>query len=243
MSSLYSPALNLLMEICMVSAGIGGAIGILLISYFHADSKYSNLIIYGLFLLLYFQIEFSFTYLFNPTRVTSKSFLIYGNRGNLQFWAMQTFAVWEYLVHRSSIISFVTNCFLDNQVIPRIGIAMIVSGLIIRAWAIQTCGSSFSHLIETENRRKDHVLVTSGIYSILRHPSYFGFWCFAIGAQLLCINWLNLIANIVILAHFFTVRIEFEEYFLIHKLFHEEYVEYKKKVGVWIPFVRIKDNI
>jgi protein-S-isoprenylcysteine O-methyltransferase len=36
-----------------------------------------------------------------------------------------------------------------------------------------SCGSNFSHTI-MEEKDEEHKLVTNGIYSILRHPSYFG---------------------------------------------------------------------
>ena len=44
----------------------------------------------------------------------------------------------------------------------------------------------FSHVIE-DKKRSSHDLVTSGIYSIVRHPSYAGFYWFAVFCCEICI--------------------------------------------------------
>ncbi|KAK6458316.1 Isoprenylcysteine carboxyl methyltransferase family-domain-containing protein [Scheffersomyces xylosifermentans] len=239
----YNARENSLLEIVGVSSGIGILSGFLACFLICGAGKFTSLVFYGLFLQVHFLNEFGMTYLYNQKKVHSKSFLIYGNKGNFEFWVMQFLTVWEYLIHRSSVIPFNTNYLVGSQALPVIGGIMVVTGLAVRALAMKTCAESFSHLIETESKQENHKLVTNGIYSIMRHPSYFGFWCFAIGVQVLCVNWINFIANLFILRRFFTVRIEFEEYFLIHKLFGQEYRDYKKKVGIWIPFVNIRDNI
>jgi len=69
----------------------------------------------------------------------------------------------------------------------------------------------------------------------LRHPSYFGFFWWAIGAQTLCINPISLIAYYYVLCKFFKSRIEGEEYYLI-KFFGKEYEDYIKETGIKIPY-------
>jgi protein-S-isoprenylcysteine O-methyltransferase len=59
--------------------------------------------------------------------------------------------------------------------------------------------------------------------------------------QLFLHNWLNLVLNTIVLSKFFTIRIRFEEWHLVNKIFGNQYVEYRQKVGIWIPFVSIKD--
>ena len=48
-------------------------------------------------------------------------------------------------------------------------------------------GKAFTHLIKTE-RRPGHELVTTGVYRVLRHPGYFGWFVWACGTQILLCN-------------------------------------------------------
>ena len=45
-----------------------------------------------------------------------------------------------------------------------------------------TASSNFSHKIE-DRKRSSHTLVTTGIYAVLRHPAYFGFFWYSVGTQ------------------------------------------------------------
>lgn len=45
-----------------------------------------------------------------------------------------------------------------------------------------TAGTSFTHLISYDKRR-DHRLVTRGVYSLFRHPSYVGWFWWSVGTQ------------------------------------------------------------
>ena len=68
-----------------------------------------------------------------------------------------------------------------------------------------------------------------------RHPSYFGFFIWSVGIEIMCINPICTIAFTVILFNFFKDRIETEEKILI-RFFGMEYIKYKKNVGTLIPF-------
>jgi len=73
----------------------------------------------------------------------------------------------------------------------------------------------------------------------LRHPSYFGFFWWAIGAQILCFNPISLIGYYFILCKFFQTRIQTEEYYL-NKFFGEDYEDYIENTGIYIPFYQNK---
>ena len=45
-----------------------------------------------------------------------------------------------------------------------------------------------AHAQVAEKKKEDHVLVTSGIYSLVRHPGYFGWFWWSVGTQILMFN-------------------------------------------------------
>lgn len=56
-------------------------------------------------------------------------------------------------------------------------------------------------------KRDNHVLVTSGIYRIMRHPSYFGFFYWALGTQMILGNPFSFMAYALVLWKFFSQRV------------------------------------
>lgn len=61
-----------------------------------------------------------------------------------------------------------------------LGLAMIVVGHIFRIGAEFTAGSNFNHKIQFY-KDDNHKLVTTGLYSLSRHPSYLGWFLWAVG--------------------------------------------------------------
>lgn len=120
-------------------------------------------------------------------------------------------------------------------VIVAIGILLVIVGQVVRSAAMVHAGASFNHQVQTR-KAESHRLVTSGIYGVLRHPSYFGFFYWGIGTQLVLGNVVCLAAYAAILWMFFNDRIRTEESRLI-EFFEEDYIAYRKRVGTWIPFI------
>lgn len=116
-----------------------------------------------------------------------------------------------------------------------VGIMLVVVGQVVRSVAMVQAGPSFNHIVQ-QKPKEDHMLVTTGIYGSLRHPSYFGFFWWSLGTQLAMGNVLCLVGYAAVLWRFFSSRIQHEEVFLV-KFFGGEYVDYRKKVGTKIPFV------
>lgn len=144
-------------------------------------------------------------------------------------------------VHLASIIEHIlTTRYWANHG-SLVGVPIAIAGITIRVAAIATCGNSFSHYIEARSRLAsgngpDH-LVTHGIYSWCRHPSYVGFLVYVVGMQAILGNIVLSLTSVILLARFFAQRMDVEEWILVHELYGEAYVEYQKRVRRMIPGV------
>jgi protein-S-isoprenylcysteine O-methyltransferase len=118
-----------------------------------------------------------------------------------------------------------------------LGLVLIIVGHIFRIGAEFTAKRNFSHVIATR-KKQHHMLVTDGMYSISRHPSYFGFFWWSIGTQILCANPICFIGFSFALWTFFNDRIGYEEFTLIG-FFGPQYLNYKYNTPVLIPCIFI----
>ena len=117
-----------------------------------------------------------------------------------------------------------------------LGLVLVAGGQFVRSTAMVQAGPSFNHIVQ-HRKRDSHSLVTTGIYGALRHPSYFGFFWWGLGTQLVLGNSLCLVGYAAVLWKFFSSRIKHEEAHLI-RFFGDDYVDYKKKVPTMIPFIQ-----
>ena len=60
---------------------------------------------------------------------------------------------------------------IDGETIRWIGVALYTIGGVLRLWPVFVLGHRFSGLVAIQ---PGHTLVTGGIYSVIRHPSYLG---------------------------------------------------------------------
>jgi len=116
-----------------------------------------------------------------------------------------------------------------------VGFALMVMGQGVRTTAMAQAGANFSHQLQ-HKKKEGHVLVTGGIYRLLRHPSYFGFFWWGLGSQVVLGNRLCLVGYAAALWRFFMLRIAREENLLIG-FFGMDYVRYKEKTRVGIPLI------
>ncbi|RKP08635.1 Isoprenylcysteine carboxyl methyltransferase family-domain-containing protein, partial [Thamnocephalis sphaerospora] len=127
-------------------------------------------------------------------------------------------------------------CCADRMDAPlSIGFLLVIGGQLARTLAMATAGRSFNHFVQ-DRREAGQQLVTQGIYAWMRHPSYFGFYFWALGTQLMLANPFSFMAFIVVLHRFFSERIVYEERALI-RIFGRSYVDYKQLVGIMMPFI------
>ena len=114
-----------------------------------------------------------------------------------------------------------------------IGAAVIVLGIIFRAWSVKTLCRFFTPTVQI---KQDHVLVTSGPYSVVRHPSYLGAYLSITGGAILLESIVGFITACIAMFTAYYVRISIEERELQNH-FGEKYKYYKKTTKRIIPFI------
>ncbi|THD63726.1 MAG: isoprenylcysteine carboxylmethyltransferase family protein [Bradyrhizobium sp.] len=67
---------------------------------------------------------------------------------------------------------------LDGDTVRWFGVALFVAGGVLRYWPVFVLGRRFSGFVAVQ---PGHTLETSGIYGVIRHPSYLGFVINALG--------------------------------------------------------------
>jgi protein-S-isoprenylcysteine O-methyltransferase Ste14 len=114
-----------------------------------------------------------------------------------------------------------------------LGAVLLVCGIAVRVWAIQTLGKHFTATVTLTN---DHQLVRTGPYRWVRHPSYLGAFMAIVGAPIfLNAGWATLIA-VVSMTIAYYLRIGVEEQ-MLSSYFGEQYLDYKKHTKRIIPFI------
>ena len=185
-------------------------------------------------LSLFHFLEFWTTAAYNTRSAQISSFLLSSN--GVAYQGAHTFALCELLITH---YFFPTRRWLPSATLHTIllslGLFLILSGQIIRSIAMKDAGTNFNHIVQS-TKRSTHTLITSGIYAYFRHPSYFGFFWWAIGTQLVLGNILGFAIYWAVLWRFFSARIEGEEKLLV-SFFGEEYVRYREKTRVGIPLI------
>lgn len=111
------------------------------------------------------------------------------------------------------------------------GLALMLSGLVVRTWAVVVLGKYFTWHIST---RKDQTIITSGPYAYIRHPGYFGAFLTYIGTAVFLHSWFSLVPSALILWFAFSRRIQHEENEL-KKDVGETYVIYCEKSKRFFP--------
>jgi len=112
------------------------------------------------------------------------------------------------------------------------GLVLMLAGMALRWYSIRVLGASFTCEVST---RPGQVVVESGPYRWVRHPSYTGGLLTLLGVLVCCVNWASLAALILAVAGY-AYRIGIEEKALETHL-GAAYVDYMRKTRRLIPFV------
>lgn len=195
---------------------------------------YWQLPLYITSLSIFHFLEYYITARYNRPKVRATSFLL---RNGTTYIAAHALALTEavleyYLVPTTSSLYIWTR---GTTLTALAGLVILGGGQFLRSAAMIHAATNFSHVIARTHQSK-HTLVRSGVYSFSRHPSYSGFFFWALGTQVLLANPLSLMFFAVVLWRFFRERIEDEEQYLL-VFFGREYAEYKLSTPTRIPFI------
>ncbi len=111
-----------------------------------------------------------------------------------------------------------------------LGFGLSLYAFVILAWVPRVLGR---FLIPQAAVFPDHVLVTSGPFRFLRHPSFSGALALWLGAALGTLNWLLFVLWLPLVAAK-TIQAHAEEE-ILHTKFGSVYEEYVQKTGRFIP--------
>jgi protein-S-isoprenylcysteine O-methyltransferase Ste14 len=114
-----------------------------------------------------------------------------------------------------------------------IGIAVMLSGLAFRWYAIKSLGRFFTRTVAT---RAGQYVVDSGPYRLIRHPSYTGGLMMFLGAGVAMTNWAALLAIMAGAALGYGYRVHVEERALCADL-GQPYRDYMLRTKRFIPHV------
>jgi protein-S-isoprenylcysteine O-methyltransferase Ste14 len=125
------------------------------------------------------------------------------------------------------------NIAFNHQTLSLIALALLVAGLFVRLIAIITLGRAFSANVAI---RDAQTMQRSGLYNVVRHPSYLGMELIFVAAGLHSHNWLSMAIICVLPTLAVLHRIRVEEAALLGA-FGPEYSEYMKTTKRLIPGV------
>jgi protein-S-isoprenylcysteine O-methyltransferase Ste14 len=114
-----------------------------------------------------------------------------------------------------------------------VGLAVMWCGLVVRAWAVITLGRAFRTTVEVDT---DQLVITSGPYGYVRHPSYTGLLLIIAGTGLAVGNWLGVAACVLLPLPALVLRIRVEEGELVRVL-GEPYRRYQARTKRLVPAV------
>lgn len=207
-------------------------------SIFLAPPFHFYLVAWTIFHLL----EFLVTAYWNATHLqadcTCPTYAAFLLQNGIEYMAAHLFGVLEFLLEAAIVPSW-----KQIRGLQMLGVVLIGIGQLLRSLAMVHASTNFSHTVANV-KRSDHVLVTHGVYRFARHPSYAGFFYWAVGTQLLLGNPISTLLFIMILSRFFSQRIRrtfpthADEEYLLHHFFGHDYARYAARVPAGVPLVR-----
>jgi protein-S-isoprenylcysteine O-methyltransferase Ste14 len=151
------------------------------------------------------------------------------DRGNR--WVLAAFGVIGLLLAYLPAYTDRTEVWtLDGDAIRWLGVALFAGGGALRIWPVFVLGRRFSGLVAIQ---PGHALVTSGVYGVIRHPSYLGLLVNSLGWAL------AFRSGVGVLLTAFTIppliaRIRAEER-LLSAQFGDAYDAYRRRTSRLLP--------
>src|SRR6266478_6476619 len=151
------------------------------------------------------------------------------DRGNR--WVLAAFGVigllMAYLPAYTDRIEFWT---FDGDAVRWLGVVLFAAGGALRIWPVFVLGHRFSGLVAIQ---PGHTLVTSGVYGIIRHPSYLGLLVSSLGWALAFRSTVGVLLTALTIVPL-VARISAEEK-LLRAQFGDAYDAYRRRTWRLIP--------
>jgi protein-S-isoprenylcysteine O-methyltransferase Ste14 len=119
---------------------------------------------------------------------------------------------------------------IDGDTIRWLGVLLFAAAGALRIWPVFVLGQRFSGLVAIQ---PGHTLVTTGIYGVIRHPSYLGLLINSLGWSLAFRSGVGVLLTMLLIPILLS-RISAEEN-LLHAQFGDDYNTYRSHTSRLIP--------
>lgn len=125
---------------------------------------------------------------------------------------------------------------LREQFVPHttpvyaIGLALCVAGVLLAIWSRHLLGRNWSGTVQI---KRDHELVETGPYRIVRHPIYSGLLLLFFGNALMVGDWRGLLAVLIVFVSFWLKWRTEERWLIAH--FGQCYLDYRRRTRALVP--------
>ncbi len=151
------------------------------------------------------------------------------DRGNR--WVIAAFGVISLLLGYVPAYDDRTELWtIDGDAVRWLGVVLFAAGGALRMWPVFVLGRRFSGLVAIQ---PGHTLVTDGVYGVIRHPSYLGFFVGSLGWALAFRSGLGVLLTALLIPPLLA-RINAEER-LLRSHFGEEYDAYCRRTSRLLP--------
>jgi protein-S-isoprenylcysteine O-methyltransferase Ste14 len=172
---------------------------------------------------------------FQPRQHSRETPVRYSGRGPLEFTVLAVSLAGLGIVPFVYVVAHFPR-FADYPLVPALsylGIAVELSALWMFYRSHRDLGHNWSVSLDLRER---HTLVTTGVYGLVRHPMYAGFWLMALGQALLLPNWVAGPAGLIGFGVLFFGRVAREEAMMI-SAFGDEYRAYMRRTARVVPWL------
>ncbi|HZP19646.1 MAG TPA: protein-S-isoprenylcysteine O-methyltransferase [Bauldia sp.] len=114
-----------------------------------------------------------------------------------------------------------------------VGLVCALAALALFQLTHAQLGRNWSVSLDT---RRDHRLIDSGVYALVRHPMYSAFWLLAIAQAWLIPNWVAGFAGLIGFGTLFFLRVGREEQMMVDT-FGEAYLAYMRRTKRVVPWL------
>lgn len=188
-------------------------------------------IVIGILYVCFGYIRYNYHKIYKQNKETILFRKFFKREKQLVLWVAIVFNSTYLLYWFTPILAWAT---LLPFVVRIVGVLLSFSGLYLFWLTHKALGVNWSPLLEV---KKEHKLITTGIYKHIRHPMYTAILVFTLGLGLISANLVVLLLPLIIFSILCYVRISDEEGMMI-SWFGDEYILYKRKTGMLFPKFR-----